>query len=243
MAVNCHKCKQASPHQGDSWCLACCAHEALGKELAEVWGTAGSRAIASDILVSGLRQIRAARRLGLAGAGSGRASVSAQAGVSRTPAGAERPPEPAGPPPGQSVKAEVASEEESGEFEESSEEEGAPAATPKSSARDRSPILRQRSTTEVRERGGEGGPSTDSKGRRSLVEEEEREKKDRKRGRSEKEPRERHHKEHKKEHKKRKKTHRGGTKHQRLYRANSDPYRRFHHKRAEGYWDEHHLSF
>ena len=243
MAVNCHKCKQAAPHQGDSWCLACCAHEALGKELAEAWGTAGSRAIASDLLVSSLRQIRAVRRLGLAGAGSSRASAGAQAGVSRTPAGSERPPEPLGPPPSHTVKAEPPSEEESEDAEESSEEEGAPAATAKSSARERSPILRQRSSTDVRGRGAGGEVSADDRGERQKEDKEKYGKKERKRERSEKRPRENQKKEHKKDSKRKRKSHRGGAKHQRLYRANEDPYRRFHHKRAEGFWDEHHSSF
>ena len=243
MAASCHKCKQATPHQGDSWCLACCAHEALGKELAETWGSVGSRAVAADLLVSGLRQIRAVRRLGLAGAGSGRASAGAQAGVSRTPAGSARPPEPLGPPPSQGVKAEPPSEEESEEAEESSEEEGAPAATAKSQARDRSPILRQRSSTDVRGRRAGGEPAAEDRGEREREDKDKYGKKEKRRERSEKRPRDQQRKDQKKESKKRRKSHRGGAKHQRLYRANEDPYRSFHHKRAEGFWDEHHSSF
>lgn len=247
MAASCHKCRQATPHQGDSWCVACCAHEALAKELAENWGSVGSRAIASDILVSGLRQIRAVRRLGLAGAGGNRA-LAAQAGVSRTPAEASiRPPEPLLPPSGAAVKAEVPSEEESEDQEESSEEEApAPAAAAKSLARERSPILRSRGSGDRRERGGEGAPAVEPKEKRPREDERRSEKRDR---RSEKEERhrERDHKDHRKdserEYKKKKRSKRGGAKHQRLYRANLDPYKRFHHRRAEGYWDEHHTSF
>lgn len=242
MAASCHKCKQAEPHQGDSWCVACCAHEALGKELAENWGSSGSRSIAADILVSGLRQTRAARRLGLAGAGSGRASAGAQAGVSRTPAGPVRPPEPVGPPPGRSVKSELASEEESEEGEESSEEETAPAASAKSLVKERSPIARHRSAGSQRDRGEGGAARAEHRDKHHRGEEERSSRKERKEDRGEKRPREEREKDSKKD-KKRKKHHRGGAKHQRLYRANTDPFRRFHHKRAEGYWDEHHASF
>lgn len=240
--VTCQKCKQAAPHQGDSWCLACCAHEALGKELSENWGTAGSRSIAADIIVSGLRQVRASRRLGLAGAGSGRASAGPH-GISRPGAGTLRPAEPVGPPPGQNVKAELASEEESEEGEESSEEEGVPAATPKVLPRERSPIARQRSATGHRDREQGRDHRGDSQGRHKREEEDRTERKEKKGDRGEKRPREEREKDTKRDQKKRKRHHRGGSKHQRLYRANADPYRRFHHKRAEGYWDEHHASF
>lgn len=36
----------------------------------------------------------------------------------------------------------------------------------------------------------------------------------------------------------RRKSHRGGAKHQRLYRAAEDPFKRFHQQRPEGYWDQ-----
>ena len=75
MSLRCNRCGQEEPHLGDSWCLACSASEAIVGELRSAWGTAGSRSLASDVLVSATRQIRALRRLGIAGAGRGRPSV------------------------------------------------------------------------------------------------------------------------------------------------------------------------
>ena len=136
MATRCNKCGQADPHQSDSWCLACSALEAIDSELRSGWGTAGTRALATDLLASAVRQIRAARRLGLAGAGKGRA---------RTPDGADRgraskgqPREEVPPPPpvpekaapdtslaaaGEAVKRESPEPPADSEYSEESEEE------------------------------------------------------------------------------------------------------------------------
>ena len=70
----CNRCHQAYGFQGDSWCIACAAWEQLGSELNLQWGTPSSREIATDLLVSGVRQIRALRRVSLGGAGYCRAS-------------------------------------------------------------------------------------------------------------------------------------------------------------------------
>lgn len=68
--MSCNKCRQAARHQSDSWCLGCAAWEQVGAELSSSWNSPGARLIATDLLVSTLRQIRAVRRLGQAGAGT-----------------------------------------------------------------------------------------------------------------------------------------------------------------------------
>ena len=72
--ASCNKCGQSDPHGGDSWCLGCCALVALQTELKAGSGTVGTRALATDLLLSCVQQVRAAHRLGLAGAGRARAS-------------------------------------------------------------------------------------------------------------------------------------------------------------------------
>ena len=94
--VSCHKCRQAVPHESDSWCLGCSAVEALSLELRNIWGSPGSRSVATDIVCSSLRQVRALRRLGLGGAGVGRASSTVPA--DSVPPGQLPPPEPVVPP-------------------------------------------------------------------------------------------------------------------------------------------------
>ena len=125
--LRCNKCNQGEPHLGDSWCLACSAVEALTGELRSAWGAPGSRLLANDICVSAVRQIRALRRLGIAGAGKGRAASprkGAERGRASSASQRERPaseavaPEPPQPPPAEardgdrppSVKAEPTGE-------------------------------------------------------------------------------------------------------------------------------------
>eukprot|EP00435_Cladocopium_sp_Y103_P026893 s557_g6.t1 len=101
MSVRCHKCKQADPHLGDSWCLACSAVEELSGELRSAWGSPGSRAVAADVLVSATRQVRALRRLGLAGGGRVKPAEPGEAGTSRAssqPAAEGRAPAAPAPP-------------------------------------------------------------------------------------------------------------------------------------------------
>lgn len=83
MSVRCNSCGQADPYLGDSWCLACSAIEQLRGELRSAWGAPGSRSLAQDVLVSATRQVRALRRLGIAGAGKSRPSVPIEAGKGR----------------------------------------------------------------------------------------------------------------------------------------------------------------
>ena len=84
MAVRCNKCGQDSPHLSDSWCLSCAAVEALAGDVRCAWGISGwhtSRAVATDIITSSVRQVRAIRRLGLAGAGRARALTPPRVGA------------------------------------------------------------------------------------------------------------------------------------------------------------------
>ena len=164
--VSCHKCRQALPHESDSWCLGCSAVEALSLELRNIWGSPGSRAVATDIICSGLRQVRALRRLGVSGAGLGPASL-ATAVCGASP-GSLPPPEPANPPkpvveaPSKSPAkaAEVKEEpkedsEESGEEETSSGGEPHAGASAKSKAEPQQPLPRRRSGGDGRDREAE----------------------------------------------------------------------------------------
>ena len=55
------KCRRAAPAAGDAWCLGCSGWEALGSELSFSWSHPGLRAVATDIVVSAVRQVRALR--------------------------------------------------------------------------------------------------------------------------------------------------------------------------------------
>ena len=57
----CHKCHQATPAEGDSWCLGCAGWEALGRELCSPWPSEGARRLAADLVISRARQVRGLR--------------------------------------------------------------------------------------------------------------------------------------------------------------------------------------
>lgn len=57
----CHKCHQCPAQDGDTWCLGCAGWEALGRELCSPWPADGSRKLASDLVISCVRQIRGLR--------------------------------------------------------------------------------------------------------------------------------------------------------------------------------------
>lgn len=61
--MRCHKCHQVAPAEGDSWCLGCSSGEALTKELAGHWASAGARTLAEDLILSTVRQVRFLRNL------------------------------------------------------------------------------------------------------------------------------------------------------------------------------------
>ena len=126
MSVRCNKCHQTEPHLGDSWCIACTGCEALVGELRAAWGLAGTRALAHEAIVSTVRQVRALRRLGIAGAGRVRAS-SPPAGPGRAES-AHPPPERGAssakaPVPAVAAEPEVKKEEEEGSSDYSGSEQ------------------------------------------------------------------------------------------------------------------------
>lgn len=59
--ASCARCRRSAPAGGDTWCLACSAWEALGNELSFAWSHPGLRAVATDLVVSAVRQVRALR--------------------------------------------------------------------------------------------------------------------------------------------------------------------------------------
>eukprot|EP00435_Cladocopium_sp_Y103_P020943 s1629_g5.t1 len=261
----CNKCKQEPGHLGDSWCLSCSAAEAISGELRSNWGGSGACQVAAGILSSSVRQIRALRRLGVAAAGSGRASRES-AGASR--ASSAKPggvPEPEGPPPHVETPMEASREdtkvkeeekdqhggsdaEEEEESEEEEDQEIALTAAPKRkvSNEDRSPVPRRRvpevpepplpphrhtSRDRSRERSPRRDRSRDRRERRSEREEH-RAGADRSRRRSGEEETT------KKKKKKKGKPHRAGAKHQRLGRAETNPFQRLHYKKLGSFWDQ-----
>ena len=269
--VSCHKCRQAVPHESDSWCLACSATEALSQELRNIWGSPGSRLVATDVVVSALRQVRALRRLGV-GAGSAAASANplghlAPAEPAEPPKRAETGQATVGLPAGSAVKEEESEEGEESEEESESEEKATVGASAKSKADSSAPLPRRRSNRGEKEAEEESSKKRrekedkDKKSRtrsRKRRRESSRKEEDRSRtdkgdqGREERSHRssgwkrpgstveQPHHKEGQSG---RRRAHRGGSRHQRLYRAQEDPYKRFHHQRPEGYWDQTFTSF
>ena len=61
LLMQCHKCRQAPPAEGDTWCLSCAGWEALGRELCSRWPAEGARKLAADLVVSCTRQVRGLR--------------------------------------------------------------------------------------------------------------------------------------------------------------------------------------
>ena len=255
MALRCSKCQEAEAFQGDSWCLACAAHEELGQELRQTWGTGGSRSIATDLIVSGLRQVRALRRHGLAsfyrGAEEARASADKGAALERAScarsSGSRRSKEAAPLPAPVAVKKEEAEERsessESESEEEDDKDEPAPAAAakrkPEREATPEGPRLRSVAPGKredlPRRREGEREASRSVHPLRSGAEPS-REDRDRDRRREER----RREKKDKGEHsgKRKRPGHRGGSRHQKLHKAAEEPYRRFHHRLPPAFWDE-----
>ena len=272
--ASCNRCKQGAPHLGDSWCLACSAHEAIAGELRTSWGSPGARLVATDVLTSAVRQIRALRRLSHAGAGVARAS-GASIGAGGGQASVEKPalegPASREPPAGEErsrgsgrevdVKKEEPDpgDEDSSEYTDGEETEGGEetvGAAPKSKASppERCPVPRRKSGSVPEPALPPAGHGRDRE--RSHHRSARRESPRRHRSRSgdrghghrrrhsrDREADRRHPEEGEepsKRGKKRKKRphHRGGGKHQRLWRAESNPYAQYHYKHPGTYWDQ-----
>ena len=231
----CARCKRASPAHADTWCLACSAWEALGTELGFAWHHPGLRVVASDVLVSAARTVRALRvtRGAAPSAGHARALPS----EASAPA-AERPPlarqlkkeelESETGARGSGVQGPV--EEESGEVESEEEESEAseativPPGTPEQGLASKASAPRP---AEKKDRSPEAGASTVPVDRRSEVRD------PRERPAGSKRPRQEHHrrrhhrgeeKGEKKRSRKRRPKHRAGRKHKRLRRAEANPF-------------------
>ena len=265
MALRCNKCHQGEPYLSDTWCLACSSVEALTGELKCGWGNTGTRALATDVLTTAVRQVRALRRLGLAGAGKARARTPEPVRAAPPTERTEAPPEGAGadrvekreervPTPPKSVvkdeegRSKSAVSEYTYEDAESETEALPPSGlkpAPKAAVeKERSEIPRRRTS-----RASGGSPVADSSRAREDREEREdrREEKgeDRHRSRQRRRSRSRrdHHREghedqgRKKKKKRHRPQHRGGSKHQKQYKAADDPYRRFHYQQPGSFWD------
>lgn len=212
--MSCHKCKQAPPQVGDSWCLACSGWEALGVELGGRWGNPALRALAEEAVVGAVRQVRGLRKLAnslSAAAGSGRASVVPEAAGTSTTAKATppRPPLPRNPPP--LPKQEVAESEDVEEEEEESE------------GSDRREREEPEAATPVRRERGSERPVTPIRSTGDHLPERDR---SRRRGSG---------RDHRGHHSSRR--HRGGRKHKRLARGLTDPSLPLHRSTPGSYWD------
>ena len=223
----CAKCKSTSPALGDTWCTGCSAWEFLGRELSGSWDSSGARILANDLVVATARQVRALRSLsaGLVRdtehsrpAGENRAvrvESSPNTIDTRETLPRRRSAEGAPPPP-------VAKEEDEDTLEEQVESEEEEEATPPPS-----PTLRPISGGSRRPPEPEGPPPKRHREEHSS----------RGSGRREPERRdsERHHKS---DHKRtRRSGHRGGRRHQRLYRAAQDPNIPLHRKPGAAFWE------
>ena len=271
--ARCNKCHQAEPHQGDSWCLACSGVEALSEELKAGWGTPGTRVLAADLVRSCVRQVRALRRLGIAGAGRVRAASPQPAGSGRVGAVPKAPPPPPPPAPaapasereasrtreaGPSRDREVKKEAEhhSSDYSEGEESEDVAedkpvehegdTRAPDSAGLKPAPKPRPDNREEIPRRRPEdrSGHRQGADPRRDPYREEDERYEDRaSQGRRRDRSRSRHHRRHHQKgdgrgQKRKKRKHRAGSKHQRLYRAAEQPFRRFHHRQRGDFWDE-----
>lgn len=243
MPPPCNRCRQCPPAEGDSWCLACTGWEALGRDLAGTWDSAGCRSVAADLVVSCVRQVRALRNLGAGisraaarGGGTGSLPPSAGSGLaevrapSTTPKSAGAAPRETLPrrrsrseaPPPPTVKSEESDDREGEEETEEEEEEDEPRIeeTPH-------PAHRSLGGGDRRPPEPERSPQRSHSVRNSA---------DTGRAGSRERHRDHHRREERAQDHTRSKRRRGGRKHQRLYRLAEDPNLRVHRKPAEDFW-------
>ena len=211
----CAKCRQTSANEGDSWCTGCTAWEFVGRELTAAWGSTSARALASDIVLSAGRQIRALRSLS-----AGLARVEARPRAGDPPReGSERATLPRrrsqAPPPPVPKEEEVSCEEEETE-EESGQRDPTPEAVPIRGS-SRRPPEPDGPPPGKRHHPPDAGRSRASRGGHSGSHREHRERSGRR------------------EHTRGKR--RGGRKHQRLYRLATDPTKVIHRKPGHAFWE------
>eukprot|EP00435_Cladocopium_sp_Y103_P012283 s1144_g3.t1 len=247
MSKLCVKCRISGAFENDTWCLGCSAWESLGKELVNSWGgPAGVRAVADDIVLNAVREVRALRALS---AGLGRASASARG--SALPAGEDKS-EPArgSSHAGLSAKAKASKEKEKShdsdytydyetetEGEEKPKEGTAVDKRPAQEAPQEKKKEKSAKQTEVKKETAED-QETGKKRSREKGEREEAQKDKRSERRREEEPPLQYKSDKKEKKKKNKKTRRGGRKHKRLERLAEDPYIPVHRGLSGRFLDE-----
>ena len=124
----CNKCRVSQPYQGDSWCLACSAVEALSSELRSRWELPGLREAAEESIISTARQVKALRKLSVglaaerAAAKSKEPARQAEAALSTPRVRSPLPRSASRASRGEAVKKEP-SEKDEGESEEGEEQE------------------------------------------------------------------------------------------------------------------------
>lgn len=220
----CAKCKQIPSAEGDSWCSGCSAWEFIGREISANWDLPGARLLASDILVSAARQVKALRSLssGVArepiapvAAGGTRAAsaVTEHRGDRRDTLPRRRSVPP--PPPAKEEEFSDVPVEESDE-EEETEQEPTPEVDRRESGGSRRPPEPDhppRGREQRDQRAGESRAPRSERGSHHRGDEG----RDRKRRRSS--------------------NRRGGRKHQRLGRLATDPFLRVHRKPPSSLWE------
>ncbi len=230
----CAKCRQSTPLEGDSWCAACSAWEALGRDLSATWELQGCRTLASDLVVNCVRQVRALRNLGagltrpapLVGdsggshhpeAGTSRArsevpGLSAKAASKAGPLRAELPRRRSSEARAVKDERSEGDEDDEEEAEESEELPPSPVHRPIPDKHQKPPEPDHSPPTDRRREGG------------------------RKRDRENEGPREKREKVSGRDRRRRRGGHRAGRKHQRLYRLAVDPTLPIHRKPSEDFW-------
>ena len=232
-AATCNRCRQVSAAEGDAWCVACSAWEALGRELGGHWDSVGCRVVAADLITNTVRQVRALRALG---AGLRRAPL--DAGISRAYSAREDPREKREgpsrgeeiglrdlprklsiPPPPPPVTKKESEEEEAEDSDEEESEEEVPTTSHRSlgSGDHRPPDPEGEGDRRSRRRDRLAGESRASHRREPRRE--------RKENRSER------------DRTRSGKVRRGGRKHQKLARLATEPTKVIHRKPAADFWE------
>ena len=230
----CARCKRAPPAHADTWCLACSAWEALGNGLGFAWHHPGLRVVASDVLVSAARTVRALR-VTRGATRLGRPVEASAPAVDRPPLARQLKKEELESETGaRGSGVQGPLEEESGEVESEEEESEASEATIVPVGTDEKGLASKASTprpVERKDRSPEAGGSAVPEDRRSEVRD------PRERAEGSKRPRQEHHRRlhhrgdeggEKKRFWKRRPKHRAGRKHKRLHRAEANPFAPLH---------------
>ena len=207
----CAKCRQIGASEGDSWCTGCTAWEFVGRELTASWDSVGARALASDIILSAGRQIRALRSLS-----AGLAREERRAPDPEEKAGSERSTLPRrrslAPPPPAPKEEDLSCDEEESE-EESERRDPTPEVAPIRGSHQPPPEPDGPPPDYHRRHRGAG---TSRASHKSSSHREHSDRRDSQRHSGKR---------------------RGGRKHQRLYRLATDPSKVVHRKPGQSFWE------